>query len=330
MNMAGGEEMAEPRPVVGLVLSSGGPRGAAHVGVLKVLEEHGIPIDIVVGTSIGAMVGGAYAAGVPLSRIEEEWLKTDLLKVAKSFLPTFPLHGWSSGSNISRMLQGVVGEVRIEDLPLKFAAIATDIETGKEVIIREGPLAEAMRASSSVPGLFVPVELDGRLLVDGGLVNPLPVDVARRLGAEVVIAVDVGYYPRRNARSGPGRRLPKRALKFLGERFGGLLPGLPMRSRLTPKEREELRRSAPGVISILILASLVLQRRIVELSLQLSPPEVLIRPDLEENPPRYHQARKGIEAGEEAARRAITRIEEFLTFGTRPDRRGRGVEPIQM
>ncbi|MCR4404612.1 MAG: patatin-like phospholipase family protein [Candidatus Acetothermia bacterium] len=304
------------RPVVGLALSSGGPRGAAHAGVLRVLEEHGIPIDIIVGTSMGAMVGGAYAAGVPIARVEEEWLKTDLLRVAKSFLPTFPLRGWSSGSNILKMLQALLGDVRIEALPIKFAAVATDIDTGNEVVLQEGPLVEAIRASSSIPGLFVPVEHEGRLLVDGGLVNPLPVDVARRLGAEIVIAVDLGYYPQRNARPG----LSKRARKFLEGHFGGLIPlgGLAPRRRLTQKEQEVLRRSAPSVVSILILASVVLQRRIVELNLRLFPPDVLIRPKLADNPPRYHQAARGIAAGAAAAEEALDQIKRLLSS---PERR---------
>lgn len=301
------------RPIIGLALSSGGPRGAAHAGVLRVLEEHHIPIDIIVGTSMGAMVGGAYAAGVPITRIEEEWLKTDLLRVARSFLPTFPLHGWSSGSNVLKMLQGLLGQVKIEDLPIKFAAVATDIETGTEVILQKGSLVEAIRASSSIPGLFVPVEHDGRFLVDGGLVNPLPVDVVRRLGAEVVIAVDLGYYPQQ--RSGPRPGLSKRARKFIEDRFGGLIPdswGEP-RERLTSREQEVLRRSAPGVISILVLASVVLQRRIVELNLRLSPPEVLIRPKLEENPPSYHQAERGLAAGAAAAQEALDLIRSLLS-----------------
>lgn len=296
------------RPIVGLALSTGGPRGAAHVGVLKVLEEHKIPIDIVVGTSMGALVGGAYAAGVPLARIEEEWLKTDLLRVAKSFLPTFPIRGWSSGSNVLRMLQGLLGGAKIEELPRKFAAVAADLVTGQEVVLQSGPLVEALRASSSIPGLFVPVERDDQVLVDGGLVNPLPVDVARRLGAEVVIAVDLGYYPQLEPRR-VMPRLPQRTLIKLVEsrlRLRG-----PLRS-LTMEEQEALRRTAPNVINTLILASVILQRRIVELSLRLSPPEVLIRPGLAANPPRYHQAERGIEAGEAAARGAIAQIERVI------------------
>ncbi|MFQ6033884.1 MAG: patatin-like phospholipase family protein [Candidatus Bipolaricaulia bacterium] len=301
------------RPLIGLVLSSGGARGAAHTGVLKVLAERRIPIDTIVGTSMGAMVGGVYAAGVSTERIEEEWLKTDIMRVARSFLPTFPLHGWSSGSTLYRALQSLVGDARIEELPLKFAAVATDIETGEEVVIQEGLLVDAIRASSSVPGLFVPVELDGRFLVDGGLVNPLPVDVARRLGAEIVIAVDVGYYPRRIERK-PGPGFTERAIRFVEERFGGLIPDNwiePLKG-LSGEEREELRRSAPGVISILILASVILQRRIVELNNKITPPDVLIRPELRENPPRYHSAQGGIAAGEAAAKAALEEIERLL------------------
>jgi len=299
--------------VIGLVLGSGGAKGAAHAGVLKVLEEHQIPIDIIVGASMGAMVGGVYAAGISVKRIEEEWLKTDLVRVAKSFMPTFSLRGWSSGNEVRRILQEVVGDKRIEELPLKFAAIAADIETGEEVVIQEGPLVEAIRASSSIPGLFVPVEHKGRFLVDGGLVNPLPVDVARHLGAEIVIAVDVGHYPRRIERQ-PGPRLTERALRFIEEHFGGLIPdgwAEPLRN-LTKEEKEKLQRSAPSVVGTLIFSSVVLQRRIAELNLKLSPPDVLIRPKLAGNPPRYHRAKHGIEAGEAAAREAITEIKRLI------------------
>jgi NTE family protein len=306
------------RPLIGLVLSSGGARGAAHTGVLKVLEEHGVPIDIIVGTSMGAMVGGVYAAGVSIEKIEEEWIKTDIIRVARNFLPTFPLHGWSSGSSVYRMLQNLLGDARIEELPIKFAAVAADIETGEEVVIREGLLVDAIRASSSVPGLFVPAEREGRFLVDGGLVNPLPVDVARRLGADAVIAVDVGYYPRRIERR-PGPGLTERAIKFIEERFAGLIPDgwVEPRRNLTKEEKEELRRSAPGVINILVLASVVLQRKIVELNSKLSPPNILIRPKLAENPPRYYSAQCGIEAGEAAAREALEEIERLIAVRRR-------------
>jgi len=176
---------------IGLALASGGARGAAHVGVLKTLEKEGIEISAVAGTSIGAVVGGAYAAGLSVERMEREWLDTDLLRVIKSFLPTFPRAGLSSGGEFSKELHRLLGDIRIKGLEISFAAVATDIDTGEAVVIREGPLYEAIRASASIPGVFHPVQWNGRLLVDGGLVEPLPVRICRGLGADFVIGVDI-------------------------------------------------------------------------------------------------------------------------------------------
>jgi len=180
---------------LGLALSSGGPRGVAHVGVLQALTEADIPIHVIAGASVGAQVGGLFAAGVPLSDIARLWSEMGFTRVARSLLPTFPWRGWSSGEEVRRVLYPLVGDRRIEDLPLRYAAVATDLRTGEPVAITQGLLVDAIRASVSVPGLFVPAELDGRLLVDGGVVNPLPVEVARALGAEVVLAVDVLVAP---------------------------------------------------------------------------------------------------------------------------------------
>lgn len=176
---------------VGLALSAGGPRGIAHVGVLQALGEAGIPICAIAGTSVGSYVGGLFAAGVPLSQIGRLWEEMGFRQTARFLVPTFPWRGWSAGGELRRALSRIVGERRIEDLPLPFAAVATDLRSGQPVAIRQGSLVEAIRASLSVPGLFVPVELDGRVLIDGGVVHPLPVDVVRDLGAEVVVAVDV-------------------------------------------------------------------------------------------------------------------------------------------
>ncbi len=186
---------------LGLALSSGGPRGVAHVGVLKALQTAGIPVYAIAGASVGAQVGGLYAAGVPLSDILQLW--GEISRVMRGLLPTFPWRGWSSGEEIRRTLLPLVGGVRIEKLPIRFAAVACDLATGEPVALTQGPLVEAIRASVSVPGLFVPVQLDGRWLVDGGLVNPVPVEVARALGAEVVLAVDVLVSPAEKDMSRP-------------------------------------------------------------------------------------------------------------------------------
>lgn len=174
---------------VGLALSGGAVRGAAHVGVLQVLEREGIRPDVVVGTSAGAIVGACYAAGVPIAEISQllsglRWPKLARLAWNNrlSLFDTMPLEAF---------VQATIGLQTFDDLPRRFAAVACDIVTGKRVTLRSGGVARAVRASSAIPGLFPPVEIDGRMLVDGGVVDNLPVDVARELGADYVIAVDL-------------------------------------------------------------------------------------------------------------------------------------------
>ena len=215
-------QVAPPRPKVCLVLSGGGARGAAHVGVLKVLEELHVPIDCITGTSMGSIVGAAYASGTPIDEMEKiiasittRELFTELppredravrlkeddrtvlspielgLRDGQVLLP----QGLVSGvqlETVLRKLSKVRGSHQFDDLPIPFRAVATDLVTGKAVVLSEGELASAMRASMSVPGAIAPARLDGRLLVDGGLTDNLPVDVARSMGADIVIAVNLG------------------------------------------------------------------------------------------------------------------------------------------
>lgn len=286
---------------IGLVLGSGGARGSAHVGVLKVLEENGIRPDIIVGTSMGAKVGGAYAAGVKVEDLAAIWRSMNSGKVAKTLLPTVPWSGWSSGRRLQRTIRQLVGEVMIEDLPLTYAAVATDLESGLPYTITEGSLAEAMRASLSVPGLFTPVWIDGHLLIDGGVTDPLPVDVARRLGADLVIAVDVLVDPDEVELSGiPVPDSHKRVL--------GIIKGM----EGTRAGVAESSRFYPGVFSVLFQMSTIFQKRVSDLSLRIHPPDVLIQPDFSPHPPSYSNVRNGIEAGEEAARRVLPKIRTLL------------------
>ncbi|MBC7092569.1 patatin-like phospholipase family protein [Candidatus Bipolaricaulota bacterium] len=176
---------------LGLALSAGGPRGIAHVGVIQALVDAGLPISAIAGTSVGAYVGGLFAAGIPLPEIARFWQEMGFTQAARFLLPTFPWRGWSSGGELRRALQAMIGDRRIEELSLPFVAVAADLHSGQPVAIDRGPLVDAIQASISVPGLFVPVELDGRTFIDGGVAHPLPVDAVRTLGAEVVVAVDV-------------------------------------------------------------------------------------------------------------------------------------------
>ena len=184
---------AEPsKPRVGLALSGGAARGAAHVGVLKVLLAHGVPVDCIAGTSAGALVGGAFAAGLPLEELERQARKMrwrDFGRVTLSRL------GVQSNARMEEYLREFLPITRIEDLPIPFAAVAADLHTGKAVVLKgAGDLAFAIRASCAVPGWYVPVtDEEGRQLVDGGLVSLVPVEAARSLGPDIVVAVDVNW-----------------------------------------------------------------------------------------------------------------------------------------
>lgn len=187
----------------GLALSSGGARGTAHIGVLKALEEEGLKPSAIAGTSVGAWVGGCYAAGVPLDELARFWKELRWHGIGRHLLPGPVWRGWTSGNSIRRAVQGFVGDVRIEELPLPFIAVATDLATGRPVWIREGPLADAICASGAIPGLVVPKQLDGRWLVDGGVSDPVPVEAVRSLGVDVVVAVDVLVDPSEKVFSSP-------------------------------------------------------------------------------------------------------------------------------
>jgi NTE family protein len=176
------------RKRIGLALGGGVVRGAAHVGVLSVLERAGIPIDCVAGTSAGALVGAGYCAGLGIQRIREMALRMRWRDIAGL---TWPSRGWITFDKLERWLVATVGDPSFADLKLPFAAVATDMESGQSVVLREGRVALAVRASSSVPGVVTPVELGGRLLGDGLVSNIVPVSAARAMGADYVIGVDI-------------------------------------------------------------------------------------------------------------------------------------------
>ena len=182
------------RPRVGLALSGGAARGAAHVGVLRVFEEHNIPVDCIAGTSAGALVGGAYAAGLPLDELEEFALRMRWRDFGRVTLST---QGVQSNARMEEFIRARFPATRFEDLAIPFAAVAADLKTGAAVILKdEGDLAFAIRASCAVPGWYVPVvDEAGRHLVDGGIVATLPVRVLRKFQPvpDILVGVDVNY-----------------------------------------------------------------------------------------------------------------------------------------
>jgi len=175
---------------IGLVLGSGGARGYAHIGALKVLCEADIPIDLVVGTSFGAIVGAAYAAGGNIFELEKIALGTGWIKLLK-MIDIAPPKGIFAGNKLERFFSVLTQQKHFSELTVPLTVVATDIKTGEEVLINKGSVSKAILASSAFPGIFAPVEIGNRWLVDGGLVNPLPIQTAFAMGADSVIAIDV-------------------------------------------------------------------------------------------------------------------------------------------
>jgi NTE family protein len=181
-----------PRPKIALVLGGGAARGFAHIGVIRVLEQEKIPIDMIVGTSVGSLIGAIYAAD--LNSFELEWTAFSLEKEHLfdfAMLSAFTGMGPVKGDRLEDFVRSKIAIADIENLKLPFAAVATDLNRGTRVVLDRGPVARAVRASSAIPGVFNPVEHQGRLLVDGGVVDNIPISVARAMGAELVIAVDI-------------------------------------------------------------------------------------------------------------------------------------------
>ncbi|MFH1169171.1 MAG: patatin-like phospholipase family protein [Chloroflexota bacterium] len=177
---------------VGLALGGGAARGLAHVGVLEVLEGEGIPVDVIAGTSAGAIAGALFAQGKSSRQITKLAMELGGKKLAFLIDLSLPKSGFISGRKLQALLTGSISaSVQFSDLKIPFACVAADIETGEEVVIDRGPVLAALRASISIPAIFAVVKRGGRFLVDGSLVNPVPVSAVRKLGAEFVIAVNV-------------------------------------------------------------------------------------------------------------------------------------------
>ncbi len=176
---------------IGFALGGGGARGLAHIGILKVFEEFNIRPDIIVGTSIGAIIGALYAGGLRPVEIEHLVLSLDWKKLLSLIDVTFPLSGLFHGRRVVSLLKSILGNLTFDQLSLDFSCVTTDIINGEQVVLRDGSLIEAVRASISIPGIFTPVSLGDRYLVDGGLVNTVPVSVCRDMGADVVVGINV-------------------------------------------------------------------------------------------------------------------------------------------
>lgn len=265
-------------PRIGLALGSGGARGWSEVGVLQVLREMNVPISCVAGTSIGAIIGAAYTVD-RVDLLLELSHSMDWRRAARLFTEAgIPRAGLASGKHIERLLQEIVVMKNIEDLPLPFAAVAADLDAQCEYVFTKGPLVEALRASSAIAGVLVPVRHDNRNLVDGGLVNPVPVSVARSMGADIVIAVDV------NLRPGGGIVVPKPKAKpptdesSFRARISEYLPQIP--DKMADSVHRWMRDPQTGltIFDVLTRAVRLFENQITALRMAQDPPEILIQP----------------------------------------------------
>jgi NTE family protein len=299
-------------PRIGLALGGGAARGWAHIGVLRTLVANGIVPDVIAGTSIGALVGGAWAAG----RLDvlEEWARSVTRRRVLGLLD-FRLGGSGliNGGRLLRLMEQNFGDVGVEDLDTRFAAIATEIGSGHEIWLTRGNLTDAIRASYALPGIFSPVKIAGRWLMDGALVNPIPVSAARALGARVVIAVNLnaevfgrgtviqehGLDAESNSEPEPDPRRGIGRVFRMQRRFDRDVVGTA--------------QGPGGIASVMVDAFNITQDRIARSRLAGDPPDLMISPRLGNvGLFEFHRADDAIRLGAEAAERALAEISETV------------------
>ncbi len=303
-------------PSIGLVLGSGAARGFAHIGVMRALMAHGIKPDIIVGTSMGALVGGCYATG-QLDTLET-WARSLTMRRVIGYLDVkIGGSGLIRGGRLTHQLEASIGDSNIEDLPIRFAAIATEIGTGHEVWLTHGSLALALRASYALPGIFPPVHLGGRWLVDGALVNPVPVSAARALGARVVIAVniDADRFGRgvtiasHGADPGDAQSIappvePRNGFARLRGIFG---------AERALKREIISRDDRPGFSTVMVESFNIMQDRLTRMRLAGDPPDVHITPRIGHvGWLDFHRAAESIAVGQAATEKAINSINQSI------------------
>jgi len=290
---------------VGLALGSGSARGWAHVGVIRALERAGIKPDLVCGTSIGALVGAAYAAG-ELEKFEK-WLLGLGITGVLSFMDVRLNGGMIKGERLMEFFRRSFIDRPIDELALPFAAVATALHTGAEVWLRNGSTIEAVRASIALPGLFAPVVYEDRMLVDGALVNPVPVSLARAMGADVVIAVDLSSdLLGRRLREEPEPELPESDISEWRRRFQKNL------SALIPSSSDN-EPELPSMLEVVANSIDIMQVRISRSRMAGDPPEVIVTPRLAHfGLLDFHRTREAIKEGERSVEAVLPSLNALL------------------
>ena len=295
---------------IGLALGSGSSRGWSHIGIIKALSKVGIDPDIICGCSIGALVGASYTAG-NLDSLEQWITSLSKIDVAKFFELNFSLNGFVNTERLQIFLQKYVCNegVNIENLSKKFAAVSTDLETGREIWFTEGPVIESVWASISLPGLFPPIKNKDRWLVDGGLVNPVPVSVCRALGADMVIAVNLNgdivgkHFVQKAKKTNASRRPANRIINGIKEYSMSVFPG---------KKSQD---TAPSLFDAIAGSLNITQDRLTRSRMAGDPPDLLLTPKLSDiGLLEFYRAREAIKEGEECVNRMLPEIRHLISL----------------
>jgi NTE family protein len=288
------------KPRIGLALGSGSSRGWAHIGAIRALEERGVKPDLICGTSIGALVGAVYASG-QLDQLEEWVTKLVWTQVVRLMDLTWK-GGLIRGQRLFNLFRGTFRDLDIAELDVPFGAVATELSSGREIWLRHGKILDVVRASIAAPGLFTPVVYEGAILVDGGLVNPVPVSMCRALGAELVIAIDLSW-----GKLGPYRNMG-RELPALPPPHPGLLGRLLRSSRTTGDEPP-----IPSIFEVFNTALDIVEQRVARSRLAGEPADIMITPLLPNfGTMEYHRAKEAIKEGRAAVERMMPLIEQVI------------------
>ena len=280
---------------IGLALGGGAAKGLTHIGVLKALEDANIPIDFVAGSSMGSLIGAAYVAGIPIDSIEQIALNVDKKDVIKLIDPTIPTSGFINGEKIEDFLLTHIGDKKIEDLKIPFTATAADILTGKQYIINSGDLVKAVRTSISIPAIFDPQKYHEITLVDGGLIDPIPMNAVKEMGAEFIIAVNVLVPPDISDEATEISFV--NADSILSEANGTF-------SFIQRSESDDTKD--PNIIQIIQKTVMISQSKIAQFQIDLYKPDLLIEPDTRYiNSWDFYKAEEAIELGYIATVKAL-------------------------
>jgi len=312
--------MSNQKKQIALVLGSGGARGLAHIGVIKALEEGHIPINIITGTSIGALIGGLYASGMPVKSMEKIVRDIDKMMVVKIMVPKFFGSGFIDNKRVIEFINELVGDVKIENLKIPFAAVATDLVTGEEVVFDKGLLKDAIMASIAIPTIFQPVLLNDQFLLDGGLSNPLPISIAKEMGADKIIAVNVSPNPQRITKKIKNRKTKeiKELVKKLPEMFSNLLPesiNLFYKKELNAKVNDTIKTQSysPTLMNVFLQSISISTNNLITQQIRFAKPDILISPKIEDfDMLEFYKGLEIIQCGYEESKKVIHEFHSHL------------------